>query len=188
MLHVFSRTLSVGGHTRMVWRWMGLDDGRSHSVAVTRQGRRDVPPELVAMAEDTGGSVTVLDRAHGDVLARARALHELATHADVVILHIDPEDIVPVVAFGDRSGLPPILYLNHADHLFWLGVGIADLVVNLRRSGHGCRPNGAVSPRIATPSCRSPWASARVDSAATRPSDSSGSPRRRCSSPRWRER
>jgi glycosyltransferase involved in cell wall biosynthesis len=29
-----------------------------------------------------------------------------------------------------------VLYLNHADHIFWLGVGISDLVVNLRRSGH----------------------------------------------------
>jgi len=140
VLHVFSRTLSVGGHTRMVWRWMGLDDRRSHSVVVTRQGRQDVPRELVAMAESTGGSVTVLDRAHGDVLARAGALHDLATQVDVVILHIDPEDIVPIVAFGDRSGLPPILYLNHADHLFWLGVGVADLVVNLRRSGHALSP------------------------------------------------
>ena len=42
--HVFSSTLSVGGHTRMVWRWMKLDAGRTHSVAVTRQGGGPVPP------------------------------------------------------------------------------------------------------------------------------------------------
>jgi glycosyltransferase involved in cell wall biosynthesis len=140
VLHVFSRTLTVGGHTRMVWRWMSLDGTRRHSVAVTRQGGRPVPSELVAASEATGGRVSVLSRKRGTVLSWARELHELATRADVVVLHVDPEDIVPVIAFANRSDLPPILYLNHADHLFWLGVGIADLVVNLRYSGHDLSP------------------------------------------------
>jgi hypothetical protein len=140
VLHVFTRTLTVGGHTRMVWRWMGLDGERRHSVAVTRQGGRTVPTELVEAAAATGGEVTVLSDKPGTVLTWARDLHALATHNDIVVLHVDPEDIIPVVAFGDRSDLPPILYLNHADHLFWLGVGIADLVVNLRWSGHTLSP------------------------------------------------
>jgi glycosyltransferase involved in cell wall biosynthesis len=140
VLHVFTRTLTVGGHTRMVWRWMRLDSTRCHSVAVTRQGGRPVPGELVTAAEATGGSVTVLSDNPGTVVTWARDLHDLATRADVVVLHIDPEDVIPAVAFGDRSGLPPVLYLNHADHIFWLGVGIADLVVNLRYSGHALSP------------------------------------------------
>lgn len=140
VLHVFTRTLAIGGHTRMVWRWMGLDGGRQHSVAVTRQGGRPVPADLIAGAAATGGRVTVLGESGGDVVSWARELHDLATGADVVILHIDPEDVIPVVAFADRSDLPPVLYLNHADHLFWLGVGSADLVVNLRRSGHELSP------------------------------------------------
>jgi hypothetical protein len=140
VLHVFTRTLTVGGHTRMVWRWTKLDGERRHSVAVTRQGGQPVPAELVAAAEATGGEVTVLSRRSGTLLTWARELHELASRADIVVLHVDPEDVIPAVAFGDRSGLPPILYLNHADHLFWLGVGIADLVVNLRHSGHVLSP------------------------------------------------
>lgn len=140
VLHVFTRTLTVGGHTRMVWRWMGLDGERRHSVAVTRQGGRPVPTELVAAAAATGGEVTVLGDKPGTLVTWARDLHELATRNDIVVLHVDPEDIIPMVAFGDRSALPPILYLNHADHLFWLGVGIADLVVNLRWSGHHLSP------------------------------------------------
>ena len=136
VLHVISRTLSVGGHTRMIWRWMALDEDRRHSVAVTRQGGGPVPPELVAAAAATGGGVTVLNTKRGSLITWANDLHELATHADVVVLHVDPEDVIPMVAFGDRSDLPPVLYLNHADHIFWLGVGISDLVVNLRQSGH----------------------------------------------------
>ena len=37
-----------------------------------------------------------------------------------------------MLAFADESGLPPVLFLNHADHLFWLGTSVADLVLNLR--------------------------------------------------------
>ena len=51
---------------------------------------------------------------------------------DVIILHIHCEDVIPVLAFADESGLPPVLFLNHADHLFWLGTSVADLVLNLR--------------------------------------------------------
>ena len=96
VLHVISRTLSVGGHTRMIWRWMGLDGDRRHSVAVTRQGGGPVPPELVSAAEATGGEVTVLNTKRGSLITWANDLHELATHADVVVLHVDPEDVIPV--------------------------------------------------------------------------------------------
>lgn len=140
ILHVFTRTLTVGGHTRMVWRWMARDGGRRHSVAVTRQGGRPVPRDLIDGARATGGAVTALERRRGSMLDRARRLHELATQADLVVLHVDPEDAIPTIAFADRSDLPPILYLNHADHLFWLGVGISDLVVNLRHSGDRLSP------------------------------------------------
>lgn len=136
VLHVFSRTLTIGGHTRMVWRWMFLDRDRQHGVAVTRQGGEPIPRELVEAAAAAGGEVTDLSAKPGTLLSWARDLHELAASADVVILHVDPEDVIPAVAFADRSDLPPILYLNHADHLFWLGVGVSDLVVNLRYSGH----------------------------------------------------
>jgi len=124
----------------MVWRWMGVDRERRHSVAVTRQVGRPVPAELVAAAEATGGEVTVLSDKPGTLLTWARDLHDIAACNDIVVLHVDPEDVIPAVAFADRSGLPPVLYLNHADHLFWLGVGFADLVVNLRRSGHQLSP------------------------------------------------
>ena len=50
----------------------------------------------------------------------------------MIILHIHCEDVIPVLAFADESGLPPVLFLNHADHLFWLGTSVADLVLNLR--------------------------------------------------------
>jgi hypothetical protein len=42
------------------------------------------------------------------------------------------DDILPILAFGHPDFQRPVLLFDHADHLFWVGVSIADLVVNLR--------------------------------------------------------
>ena len=116
-------TLSVGGHTRMVWRWMKLDAGRTHSVAVTRQGGGPVPPR-----PGRGGPG---QRGHRPCSARNRALSRpgrvrCTNSRPVPTLHLErrPEDAT-AVALADRTGPLPILYINHADHLFWLGVGVS---------------------------------------------------------------
>jgi hypothetical protein len=42
---------------------------------------------------------------------------------------------LPIVAFGIDDG-PPIVLFNHADHVFWLGASVADIVADLRPLGH----------------------------------------------------
>jgi hypothetical protein len=49
-------------------------------------------------------------------------------------LHHSPFDVVPTVAFAIRD-CPPVAVLNHADHLFWLGSSVTDIVINLRTAG-----------------------------------------------------
>jgi len=59
----------------------------------------------------------------------------MAQPYDLVVLHIHPDDVVPTMAFSPHDRCPPILLVNHADHVFWVGVSIATLVMNLRSSG-----------------------------------------------------
>ena len=135
VLHVLSQVGAVGGHSRMVWRWMGQDDTRSHSVALTRQGSLPVPAELVEMAHRSSGSVHSISRSRGGMLSRAQALRDLAADFDLVILHIYAEDVVPLVAFADKTGIPPVAFLDQADHTFSCGAGHADIYVGLRAAG-----------------------------------------------------
>jgi hypothetical protein len=65
----------------------------------------------------------------------ARRLRDAAAAADTVVLHTDGDDVVPMLAFAARPGGQRVLLLDHADHAFWLGSSISDLVVALRRSG-----------------------------------------------------
>jgi glycosyltransferase involved in cell wall biosynthesis len=125
---------AVGGHTGMLRRWIENDDsGDEHHLALTFMDKLALP-ELGAAVERSGGKVTLLGGVP-TLLDKARQLRDLAWRdADRVVVHCHMWDIVPTIAFGVAGG-PPVLFLNHADHAFWVGASIADLVVNLRRSG-----------------------------------------------------
>ncbi|MEA2180576.1 MAG: hypothetical protein QOG77_3873, partial [Solirubrobacteraceae bacterium] len=125
VLHVLTEAYVTGGHTKQAVRWMARDAGRRHDVALTRAS--ELPPGLVDAAR------TIQTIRGEDLLARALALRTLAVEYDLVALHIHPWDVVPALAFAGRTDGPAVVLLDHADHLFWLGAGVADVVNNGRR-------------------------------------------------------
>lgn len=135
VLHVLSRAEAVGGHTRLCSRWICIDGDRTHSVALTAQGKLPVPPTLARATARAHGTLTVLDERGNDLLDRARALRRLASAADLIVLHVDPHDVVPLLALADPAARPPSVFMNHADHLFWLGLDACDVVAHHRPSG-----------------------------------------------------
>lgn len=146
-LHVFTEVYEIGGHTAMAARWMEFHDAVDHSAVLLKQGP-PVPDYFAAAVARGGGRLRRLDPAQ-PALERASALRALAwTEADVVALHVHPFDVVPMVAFGVPGG-PPVLLLNHADHLFGLGGAVADLVVDLRPAGQDLTLRHRGIPRTA---------------------------------------
>jgi hypothetical protein len=135
VLHVITEAHGVGGHTRLAWRWMRLDPGRSHSLVLTGQPRNvPVPPRLLEAVEASGGQVVNLS-APAPALERAAALRRIASGHDAAVMHVHPFDVLPALAFAapgpDR---PPVVWVNHVDQGFWLGTAVADLVLNVRGS------------------------------------------------------
>jgi glycosyltransferase involved in cell wall biosynthesis len=135
VLHVTTKALGIGGHTRMLWRWIEQDANRSHSVVLTRQGAERVPQPLLDAVDARGGRVHTLNQRAGNVITWARRLRRIAAQADLVVLHIYCDDVVALLAFADRRHRPPVIFLDHADHAFWLGAGVSDVVVALRDTG-----------------------------------------------------
>jgi hypothetical protein len=135
ILHVLSEALGIGGHTRLVWRWIQNDSQRFHAIALTRQGARSIPPELGYCLKQGDGSVFRLDRSRGDLIVRARALRAMASEFDRIVLHVHPFDVVPGIAFTSAPNRPPVIYVNHADHVFWPGSRSSDVIAHLRESG-----------------------------------------------------
>jgi hypothetical protein len=135
VLHILTSAYATGGHTRHALRWIEQDQGRRHAVCLTRQEGRPVPAMLVAAVRRSGAGLTLLDQRPGGLLHRAARLRALLREADMVLVHAHPYDVVPILARGPEAALPPFVYVNHADHVFWLGVGAASALLNLRDSG-----------------------------------------------------
>ncbi|SHJ27641.1 hypothetical protein [Wenxinia saemankumensis] len=134
VLHVATEVGQIGGHVRNMWRWIGEDDGRVHSIALTRQ-HGPVPAPLEAAVRRSGGRLHRLNRRVGGLLSWAGGLRRLMASAERVVLHTYNNDVIPFLALGGMDPSPPVMLVNHADHLFWLGATFADAVVNTRRSG-----------------------------------------------------
>ncbi len=131
VLHVLTEAYPVGGHTRLARRWIERDPRRSDVALVGQHG--EVPEALRTTVGSRGGRVFDLARAHLSLTGRAHALRRLVDRADVVVLHVHPTDAVTLAAANLPGPRPPIVLENHADHVFWLGLGAADVVMDHRR-------------------------------------------------------
>lgn len=135
VLHVITVASGVGGHARLAWRWIKNDLKRVHSVFLTRQGGLEVPKALMDALTLSGGQLYQVDSNIGGLIYRAKTLQQLASQYDVIVLHIHPYDVVPIIALSQKVDRPPVILMNHADHVFWLGVCISDIVAHFRTSG-----------------------------------------------------
>lgn len=134
VLHVLSQGNPIGGHTRLAQNWMKRDTSSIHSLVTTWQ-IDSTPQWLLDEVNKSGGWFFDLGTASDKFVERAVKLRKLAYEwADVVVLHMHMMDPIPVMAFGIDDG-PPVIYMNHGDHCFWLGASIADLVADLRNCG-----------------------------------------------------
>lgn len=131
-LHVLNEAMGFGGLIAMAMRWIKHDQGRVHSVAILSQ-TTSLPSALVQAVSRSGGKIHAAG-AKDTSLRKADWLRRLAYDvANIVVLHVDVDDVIAGVAFGIRGG-PPVLLVNHAAHIFWTGASIADVVVNCRGS------------------------------------------------------
>lgn len=135
VLHVLSQGYYSGGHTRLVERWISMDATSCHSVIVTLNSTTN-PPWLIDAAIHSGGWYKTLDTTNLSLCQRAKMLRDVAiVWADLVVLHIHPHDPIAPIAFGVEGG-PPVVFLNHADHAFTIGISAADIVAEHRSAGH----------------------------------------------------
>jgi hypothetical protein len=130
VLHVLSEAYGIGGHTRQATRWIKRDPRTSDVVLTNQLG--EVPEALREVVRTAGGELHDLRSTTSGLLDRARALRRHMDRADLVVLTVHPYDSVVLAAVNLPGVRPPVLYANHADLGFWLGVAGTDLVCDLR--------------------------------------------------------
>lgn len=134
VVHVVSQAYLTGGHTRLVWRWIENEPTRPHSVILVGQQGVPVPEPLATAVTRSGGRILDVGRANSSLLSRARSLRRIARGGPLaVVLHIHPYDVVPSIAL--RGVDVRVVFVNHADHVFSVGMEVADLVADIRPAG-----------------------------------------------------
>ncbi len=133
VLHVATEMLPVGGLVNNLVHWLRADTTRTHSLALTGQ-HIALPEKVSSEIIKSGGQIHRINQTIGHQVAWARRLREIAQGHDAVVLHTYGQDPVPVMAFAEADKRPPVLLLNPADHLFWLGASVADVVLNMREA------------------------------------------------------
>ena len=133
VLHVATETYPVGGHTRMIWRWIDRDPSHTHDLVTTAQ-RGEIPDGLIGAVRASGGEVRKFALG-APALERGQALRDMAAGADIIVVHAHPMDPIPTLAFANAANRPPIVLFNHADHMFWVGASIADVLHSIRPLG-----------------------------------------------------
>lgn len=134
VLHVATTVYDTGGHTRLIENWVTSGADMSHSLVLLDQRQNNVRPELIAGVAESGGKLILLP-AVSTLIDQARRLRSVAQSGyDCVILHHHPYDVVPLAALATVD-CPPVAVMNHADHIYWLGVSIADIVIDFRHYG-----------------------------------------------------
>jgi len=135
-LHVMTTAYETGGHTRVVARWIETcaqhAPSEQHSILISKQGDEPLPAWLVRSAQRSGGELFRLP----SILSCLEAAAELRAKSmdfDVVILHIHPNDPLPNLAFHNQPR--PVMFFNHADHVFTLGMDAARVIADYRFIG-----------------------------------------------------
>lgn len=134
-LHVMSMCCKIGGHTRVVERWVGQSPSeQEHSVVLLEQNDVPIPELLQENIKGKSGELIIFEKGM-DYIKKALKLRELALHYEYIVLHVHMDDPTALIAFGTEKFTRPVIFFNHADHLFWLGKSISDIVVDIREQG-----------------------------------------------------
>lgn len=136
--HILSTAYLTGGHTRLVAHL--IDNCRIHcqnqvhSIVITNQCKNKVPEWLINSAKNNSGECIVIPN-NTTWLQKAYLLKSLTKEwANIVVLHMHPNDPLPNLAFSSLDWQIPVLFCNHADHVFSLGMSISK-VLDIRESG-----------------------------------------------------
>ncbi|QLO04739.1 glycosyltransferase [Citrobacter freundii] len=135
ILHVVSECYGVGGHSKVVERWINYHaPGEKHSIYFTRMKMNKVNDVFFRCVKETRGEVYTGEKHFFDV-GNALHLRRIAMKYERVILHTHMDDIIPLLAFGSEQFKRTVILYNHADHLFWIGANISHLICETRSWG-----------------------------------------------------
>lgn len=134
VLHICSSLRFAGGHSKLLFNWIKTDYKNNHTILSTRLSQDDLKNISSAYTKDNVPSLINLNADSKLKKAEELKKHLESFHYDYIILHTDPNEVIATIALSDINIKTPILLLNHADHTFWLGSTITNILLQIRES------------------------------------------------------
>ncbi len=131
VLHVVTEAYATGGHTRVMERWVHNTNHiyENHIAILNQQAKLPLSTKDLVASEN----LHILPP-NIPLLEKAKELRVLASDCAYIVLHIHMYDPISTIAFGTKKFTRPIIFFNHADHMFSIGMSIADIVAELSES------------------------------------------------------
>jgi glycosyltransferase involved in cell wall biosynthesis len=128
VLTVMTSIHSIGGHSRIAWRYFQIDRYSHHTLFLTNQGQNPLPTQVQELVDS--GILTVFILNESNWQDRIQKLRSAASTSDFIHLISHPNDILPCAALPGMRQCPPVLFMDHASHTFWLGATISHQVLS----------------------------------------------------------
>lgn len=132
VLHVMTTCYEFGGHTRVVERWIdNTKENYTNSVILLNPEKYSIPKLLKDNINMSNGELIQLQD-NMNIVEKALHLREIGLEYEYIVLHTHMQDPIATIAFGTEKFTRPVLFFNHADHMFWIGKTISDVVLDIR--------------------------------------------------------
>jgi hypothetical protein len=151
ILHLISEAYPVGGHTKLLINWIRINKDFSHDILITNQSNKDLDKVINNEFLSISEKVTFLNDVFpkDDYIKKSSFIHKESLNYEFIVMHAHPFDIQ--LFMGLKLTNRPIIYVNHSDHTFWLGVLKITTVSEIRESGksfsvkyRGISPNNSI--------------------------------------------
>ncbi len=137
VLFISSSITDYGGHTNAMINWIDCLKNKKQIYCVNTYGdRKNGTVSEEKLKRDTvfyelPANCSAVEKT---VLLQKKIKEISAKH---IVLFIDPDDIITLTALGKfvnskGSDKPIVYFFNHADHAFWLGINVTDVLINFR--------------------------------------------------------
>lgn len=137
ILCLTSMIMDAGGHSSLIKHWLRLLDASGYHMAfASTELMASTAISSAAAIIDSTEKMFFLSAAL-PLFFRIRQLKALIEAVDpkVILLVLHPHDVIALAVLRNLPKRCPVVFINHADHTFWLGRSASDVVVDYRPTG-----------------------------------------------------
>ncbi|WP_343611807.1 hypothetical protein [Chryseobacterium oranimense] len=134
ILHICSEVYTSGGHSKLLYNWIKNDSSKKHTILSTRLSLKEMKDVSNFYLTNNVDVEHVSVKSSSKIESIKLLNRQPLNNYDIIALHIHPDETITNIVLSQKDVTTPVCFINHADHVFWLGVSIADIVLQIRES------------------------------------------------------